>query len=374
MKLLVTKTLLVKALEYVSLSNYKAGDDEEDKAIMIFCDNYVLTLTGGNAENHVEITIEAEIEEPGEIVIQASDLDKQIKGFPSKEIMLTGNDEFMYFETSEDTEDSLKCNMKVDAVKSEKFKDYTPSKKMQILKINAGELSDAFAASIIGVDKKSPKEELRNVGMVTTKDTIDIVGFSSKRLSIFTVDTNGTNEIVDEKRFTIPYMAIKNIVKMFKKGKTEIIVTMERNAQGNFLCFKNEVSEIYTKILNTTYPDYKRILNNSYNMTMKFESANLKRAISSLTGISKVNVVVTLAPGEENVRFTMSGDGSKTGLAIPCEFTGNKKIIKIYGKDLKEAFSNVTGKECSLNIIQDALFVMKEAPGTYVFFGSLCRL
>ena len=139
--------------------------------------------------------------------------------------------------------------MKVDAVKSEKFKDYTPSKKMQILKINAGELSDAFAASIIGVDKKSPKEELRNVGMVTTKDTIDIVGFSSKRLSIFTVDTNGTNEIVDEKRFTIPYMAIKNIVKMFKKGKTEIIVTMERNAQGNFLCFKNEVSEIYTKIL-----------------------------------------------------------------------------------------------------------------------------
>lgn len=109
-------------------------------------------------------------------------------------------------------------------------------------------------------------------------------------------------------------------------------------------------------------------------MTMKFESANLKRAISSLTGISKVNVVVTLAPGEENVRFTMSGDGSKTGLAIPCEFTGNKKIIKIYGKDLKEAFSNVTGKECSLNIIQDALFVMKEAPGTYVFFGSLCRL
>lgn len=374
MKLLVTKTLLVKALEYVSLSNYKAGDDEEDKAIMISCDNYVLTLTGGNAENHVEITIEAEIEEPGEIVIQASDLDKQIKGFPSKEIMLTGNDEFMYFETSEDTEDLLKCNMKVDAVKSEKFKDYTPSKKMQILKINAGELSDAFAASIIGVDKKSPKEELRNVGMVTTKDTIDIVGFSSKRLSIFTVDTNGTNEIVDEKRFTIPYMAIKNIVKMFKKGKTEIIVTMERNAQGNFLCFKNEVSEIYTKILNTTYPDYKRILNNSYNMTMKFESANLKRAISSLTGISKVNVVVTLAPGEENVRFTMSGDGSKTGLAIPCEFTGNKKIIKIYGKDLKEAFSNVTGKECSLNIIQDALFVMKEAPGTYVFFGSLCRL
>ena len=106
MKLLVTKTLLVKALEYVSLSNYKAGDDEEDKAIMISCDNYVLTLTGGNAENHVEITIEAEIEEPGEIVIQASDLDKQIKGFPSKEIMLTGNDEFMYFETSEDTEDS----------------------------------------------------------------------------------------------------------------------------------------------------------------------------------------------------------------------------------------------------------------------------
>ena len=42
MKLLVTKTLLVKALEYVSLSNYKAGDDEEDKAIMISCDNYVL--------------------------------------------------------------------------------------------------------------------------------------------------------------------------------------------------------------------------------------------------------------------------------------------------------------------------------------------
>lgn len=374
MKLLAEKTLLVKALEYVSLANYKVGDEEEDKAIMISCDNYVLTLTGGNSENHVEITIEAEIEEPGEIIIQASDLDKQIKGFPSKEIMLTGNDEFMYFETSEDTDDSMKCNMKVNAVSSEKFKDYTPEKKVQILKINAGELSNAFAACIIGVDKKSPKEELRNVGIVTAKETIDVVGFSSKRLSIFTVSTNGTNEIPDEKRFTIPLAAVKNIAKMFKKGKTEITVTMERNTQGNFLCFQNEISQIYTKILNTTYPDYKRILNNPYSMTMKFTSANLKRAISSLTGISKADVVVTFTPGEENARLSMSGDGSKTGLAIPCEFTGTKKIVKIYGKDLKEAFSNVTGTECSLNIIQDALVVMKENPGTYVFFGSLCHL
>ena len=372
MKLIVEKSQLVKALEYVAMANYKT-DLSDDSAIMLSCDNYTLSLIGGNNENHIEMTLEAEVEEVGEIIISATNLDKQIKGFPGKQIMLTGNHEFMYFETSEDVDDSMKCNMKVTAIESNKFEDYTAMKSATILVVNGNTLSSALSAATIAVDKKSAKDELKNVGIIMEKDIIDFVGFSSKRLSKYSIPTNGSNTLEEGKRFTMPLPVAKNIAKMFKKGKKDITIYLEKNKLGNYLRFQNGIVAIYSKILNYDFPDYSRILKNPADFVVTFSAANLKRVISGLSGMSKADVIVTLTPSENGMEFSIISDGSKTALAIPCTMTGNKTTLKLVGKDLKEAFSNISSDSCSLHAVKNSIYFFKEAKEEYLFLGSFCK-
>ena len=372
MKALVAKTQLTKALEFVSMANYKT-DNGEDNAIMISCDNYVLTLTGGNEENHIEMVIEAEVEETGAIVVNSTNLDKQIKGFPGKEIVITGNSDFMYFETSEDVDDSMKCNMKVDSAESTKFADYTASKSTPCLTVNANTLADALAAAAIAVDKKSPKEELKNVGLILNKDTVEFVGFSSKRLSKQSIKTNGTNEVEGEKRFTIPLTVAKNVAKMFKKGKKDVSLCLEKNEQGNYLVFKNEVATIFCKLLHPTYPSFSRLLENKAEYSINFSAANLTRIIKGLSGMSKADVVVTLTPTDKSMEFSIINDGSKMALSIGCNINGEKTTIKMLGKDLKEAFGCVNTDTCTLNVIRNTVYTLVEDNGDYIFMGSLCK-
>lgn len=369
MKATIAKNQLVKAIEFVSLANYKT--DEADDTISISCDSYTVALTGANAENNIEIVLEAEVEEPGYIVIEAKNLDKQLKGFGGTNIVLTGNDDYIFFETEKSVEEY--CNMKIMASETKKFLDFRSDKNAVILTCNSGILANALAAASIAVDKKSPKEELKNVGVIMTKDKISFVGFSSTRLSVFDIDTNGTNKMDGTNRFTIPLNAAKNIAKMFKKGKNDITVCLEKNNYGHYLVFKNGFATVYCKILNLAYPEYSRILETKPTCKYSFSSKDLKKSISTLGGLSRSDIIVSCSPGDNgSMKMTIAAEKLNVSTAINFTFDGEKSDFKINGKDLKEAFSYMSSDTCSIYSIQNKIYLFKDESG-YVFMGSFCK-
>lgn len=368
MKLKVSKSLLTKSLEYMIAANY-AIDKEKESNILLFSDNYSLTLISGNDENRLKISMEAEVDEPGEIIISTTTLDKQVKSFAGSMIEITGNSAFVYFETTKDVAANLRCNVKIEAIETDSLADFEDVTSTKICSVNAGAVASAISAAVVAIDPKSVKEELRNVGLIVNEKGLTFVGFSSRKLakSLIPIDT----KVKKEGRLVIPLAAAKNVAKMLKKGKTDVEIAAEKNSSGNYITIKNDTCSIYLRVVSSEFPKFEQLFASKPNHSMNVNTAVFKKAIGGFAGINK-DSILNLNCTTDKIELRMVVDGAETALAVGTTATGDKKFA-VQAKTLKEMVSAIETTNCDIHIVNDMIMLIVSDDENVAFVNPLVK-
>lgn len=359
MKVSISKKMFVKALEHVLSSTYKT-EKEEDSTILIDCDEYQLSIIGGNEENRLEFYFDAEVEEPGSAIISAKGLDKSLKGFKTNNLEITANLEDVFFRTDKDSSYASVINLKT--CESDKFTIPENVKEVSVATIKASTIADALEIPILGVNKKTINESMRNLGVIINGNEMSFVGVSENQFSKNTFEIPNTGLAL---RLNTPLQAMKNIVKMFKKGQNDIKIALEENSEGTFLTFKNEFSS-YAVIASNGFAEFEKMEEkissmNDHEHFLKFNTADMYRIFSVIPGSAKVDSILSLSSSlvGDKLKISLENGANTSGTVIPCECKNIKKIF-IQGKTLKELLSHMTEEQVKMEIINNQLAIINE--------------
>ncbi len=358
MKVSISKKTLVKALEFVLASNYKLK--EEDTTILLDCDEYQLTIVGGNEENHLEFRFDAEVEEPGSVIVSAKGLDKSLKGFKTENIVISANLEDAFFRTDEDASFASVISLK--ACESDKFTVPEDAKVTPIATVKASTVADALEIPILGVSKKAINESMRNLGIIINGDKMSFAGVSESQFSKNTIAIPDTGLSM---RLNTPLQAMKNIIKMFKKGQHDIKIALENNSEGSFLTFKNEFSS-YAVVADEGFADFEKMEDkiagmNDHEHYLKFNASDMSRIFSGIPGSAKVDSILAFSANKtgDKLKVSLESAENASSAVIECE---SKNIQKIFvpGKALKEVLSHLTEDQITIEVIDNQLGILNE--------------
>jgi len=126
------------------------------------------------------------------------------------------------------------------------------------------------------IDTNNPKYELNGALINISQNSTDLVGTDTRRLAIATIETQNDKEL----EIIVPKKAILEIQKLFLDHID--IYYDETN-----LIIKNDNYYFYTRLINSKFPDYKRIIPNSIKHSITLPKKEMIESIRMITTISQ---------------------------------------------------------------------------------------
>lgn len=251
MDIRVQHSELLKALELISRVSVKHVTLPVLQCVYIEAKNETLTLQATNIEVGIEISLKANINEPGVIAVPAQTFLQSIQFISQKEVTLRVEEQVLQIET-----DSTNTSIKLFSVDEFPTIRYTEGKSLQIdtTLFSLGLKSVVFAAS-----QTSIKPELGSVFIQQKREhSLTFVATDSFRLMEKTIPQKN---LILEQSFMIPY---KNAIELSRVcdvvGGTADLVVTENQCGVRF----SEGVYFTTRLVSGNFPDYEQIIPKEY--------------------------------------------------------------------------------------------------------------
>jgi DNA polymerase-3 subunit beta len=205
------------------------------------------------------------------------------------------------------------------------------------IKFSGEVLKDAFSKIAVAIDANSPKYEITGGLISISNDGVKFVSTDTKRL-IF-VEESGSFENIEELEMILPKTAIIEIPKLFG-GNIEFFY------DSDSLVIESEELYFYTRLINGKYPNWKRIVPETFNSEYKF---SIKNSIENVKTISIIAPEISVEMNGQNVILeTLENGSSKTkgSTEFEVDFKFEKPIkVGLNTKFILDAFSVFNGDE-----------------------------
>jgi DNA polymerase-3 subunit beta len=166
------------------------------------------------------------------------------------------------------------------------------------LKFNGELIKSAFEKVAIAIDSNSPKYEITGSLISITKESINFVSTDTKRL-VF-VEEKSHFEDIEELELILPKSAIIEIPKLFYNDVEFFYDTDSLVIQNNELYF-------FTRLINGKYPNWKRIIPDTFNYEYQFDVRN---AVENIKQISFITDEIKVEMNANNVILETLADGT----------------------------------------------------------------
>ena len=205
MNIVCDKTLLSAAIDGVSKAVTMRSSIPVLEGILLKAEGFQLTLTGYDLEMGIVTTIEANIKEPGEIVLNAKLLSSMISRMPAGQISIVAAD------NGKTTIQSGVAQFEIQSMPATDFPDLPNTGAEQTLTIKTGVLRDMIDRTLYAVsqDEKKPAHtgELFEIEL----DKLTIVALDGYRLAIVERPITAVKDI----RIIVPSKTLQNRAKIF---------------------------------------------------------------------------------------------------------------------------------------------------------------
>lgn len=236
---------------------------------------------------------------------------------------------------------------KLPMYKTEDFPEFPNIESKSKFNIDAPMLGRGLKKVLPTIDNNNPKFELKNALIDIKNEFINIVGTDSKRLSVFKIDLQTQNEF----SLLIPKKAISEMQKLFF-DKIDIFY------DENILIAQSSNFEFYTKIVNSKFPDYNRVIPKNVKKNLKLSRDKMLEGIKSISFLSEV---MKITFGAQNISFeSVIHDSSEAKTNIEFE-TGLEEeiIIGVRNKFILDFLSSIEDDEFELGFNdQNLAFVL----------------
>ena len=247
MNIVCDKTLLSAAIDGVSKAVTMRSSIPVLEGILLKAEGFQLTLTGYDLEMGIVTTIEANIKEPGEIVLNAKLLSSMISRMPAGQISIVAAD------NGKTTIQSGVAQFEIQSMPATDFPDLPNTGAEQTLTIKTGVLRDMIDRTLYAVsqDEKKPAHtgELFEIEL----DKLTIVALDGYRLAIVERPITAVKDI----RIIVPSKTMTEVSHLLANDDEEDV---HISANRRYVVFTTAGYTIMSRLIEGEFLNYRNVI------------------------------------------------------------------------------------------------------------------
>ncbi len=281
MKLVVLKNNLREGLVAVDRAASENANLPILKNVLIKTANNRIKLSATNLEIAVSRSVSGKITEEGSITVPLGTLLTIVNNTASERIALETDRSTLLFKT-----DNYEAT--IQGLPEEEFPIIPKiENKKEYLSFTADVVRDAVLKIISTVQVSEIRPEIGGMLFDFQVTYIKLAGTDSFRLAEKTItETNFTSTFTRGFKIIVPLKTVQEVLRIMTKGEIMIFI------DPNQVLFQGEDTEIISRLIEGTYPDYDAITPKSFETELTIEREHLMNAVKLVSTFSgKVNEV-----------------------------------------------------------------------------------
>lgn len=285
MKLVCTKDNLKKGLFAVSRVVGSGNPLAVLNNILLKTDQGRLKLSSTNLEIGVNTWIGGKIEEEGALTVPARLINEYITNLPTDKVLISAKDTTLSLES-----ENYHTNIK--GLSSEDFPLIPQVLDEAYAKIDGEELKKALAETAWAASPQETQPEISGIFMAFEDNKLRIAATDRYRLAERIVTLN--EPVASSREVIIPARTIGELYKILG-GKAVVEVFFSESQ----VLFKFDETEIISRLIDGTYPDYRQIIPKNFKTEAVLDKYDLTHALKAAS---------LFAPESNNIQIQMDKD------------------------------------------------------------------
>jgi len=337
MKLQVTQENLHKALTNVSRVASSRSSLPVLSNVLIKTNDKRLTLAATNLDIAVTEHIGAKITQQGAITVPARLMQDLIASLPAGPLDMEVTENKMVLEAGRFTSS-------INGVSADEFPAMPTLTKSQEISIETSELRDSLSQVLFTASSDEARPVLTGVYIYEDGNKLTFAATDSYRLAEKQISMKAPGLSL-----LIPAQSLQEVLRVLKDESQQITIAYDEQ-QARFTV---DETEIVTRLIEGTYPDYKRLLPSSFETTAKLT----KKALLEITKVSSlfareaagsITISIDAIKNEIRIKSIASQVGENTASA-EAEVTGDATIT-LNSRYILDALNAFSGESIQINV------------------------
>jgi len=298
-----------------------------------------LQLTTTNLEIYMRHSLSSEIEKDGQIAIPTKLLSDFVEKLPD------GN---IYIEIKKDILE-IRCKgfkSRINGLNAEEFPVMPDTPEGKSVNIKQNILKDALQQVVNMASKSEARPEINGVFIDSEKGKIKFVSTDSFRLSEKSVESS-----IDLGSFILPQQSAYELIKILNINKNKDINIFITPSQ---VLFDNGDTQLFARLIDGTYPDYKKIIPENYKTKVIVNRNELINnvTIASLFSEKTNQVEIAISPGEgSHIAITSrSVEKGENKSKLNAEIEGEKLDTVLNADYLIDGLNNIYSDKIAIEL------------------------
>ena len=273
MNIVCDKALLSSAIDGVSKAVTLRSSIPALEGILMKADGFQLTLTGYDLEMAITTTIEANVREPGEIVLPAKLLGDMVRRLPSGEVSIHTND------AGNATVKGGVAEFDILAISASDYPDLPNPGADRTLTMKCGTLRDILEKTLYAVSQDDKKPAHTGELFAIEPESLTVVALDGYRLAIVERPVKAEKSI----RIIIPAKTLTEVNKLLGDEDQDVHISANRR----FVVFETGNYVILSRLIEGEFLNYNNVIPTGYKTRVSLESRDF------IDTIERASLIIT---------------------------------------------------------------------------------
>ncbi len=263
------------------------------EGILLKADGFQLTLTGYDLQMGIVTTIEANVRETGQVVLNGKLLSDMIHRMPAGDVLLTVSDQGKVFIQGGDAQ------FEIQSMTSFDYPDLPKTDAVRTLTMKAGELRKIIDLSLYAVSQDSSKPAHTGMLFEIEPEQLTVVALDGYRLAIVERNITATKDI----KVIIPSKTMNEVSHLLPTDPEEEV---HLSANRRFTIFDVNGYTVISRVIEGEFLNYRNVIPSSYRTRVTVETRDfidtIERASLIITERVKNPLRITFQDNKIEVR------------------------------------------------------------------------
>ena len=318
MKMICDRTLLSNAVAGVSKAVTQRSSIPVLEGILMKAEGFSLTLTGYDLEMGITTSIEANVLEPGEVVLSAKLLGDMVRRLSSSEVEITAT------ETNATTIKGGITEFDIMGMNPGDFPELPSPGADHTLDLETHTFREMVETTLFAVSQDDKKPAHTGELFAIEPDKLTVVALDGYRLAIIEKPVKAAKDI----SIIIPAKTLAEAIKLFTDDDEVVHIAANRR----FVVFSSRTYTVISRLIEGDFLDYKRVIPEGYHTRVTVDVRDFSNSIE------RASLIITERL-KNPLRITFDGN-----ITVRCQTTLGKVVdeldAEIEGEPVEIGFNN----------------------------------
>jgi DNA polymerase-3 subunit beta len=308
------------------------------KGILIDVNSDSIKLTGYDLNLAIEISIEAQVEEQGSVVLDARLLGEIVRKLPDATIDFNFKDNFIEI-------DCIHSNFKLMAFNSDEYPKLPLIENSRHISFDQDIFKNLIKQTLFSVSNDETRPILTGALLEIDSNIATMVAIDGYRMALKHASVNSE----DSSKTVIPGKTLSELLKILSSSQEE---TIDIEITEKYIAFKIERIRIISKILEGEFIKYNQIIPTDFNTRVHVNTQQLNQAIerASLMARETKSATIKMSFKDQFMEITSISEIGSVNEKVNIRFEGDKFDIGFNPKYLSEALRVMESEDVLLEL------------------------